>query len=147
MEIFLWSRIFLQLCLNWLTGLLSKIITGFIQQVPWHEPFKLFLIFWHKQCRRTHDSTSCQQLWLFLSGKFLWEALHIFKDFCSFLPHFFVSFFTFSPSVCVCVVFCVCVFPIKRVTYIYSLLVLKNQDIKKAKVPIGQLPSSVWGVV
>lgn len=154
MEIFLWSRIFLQLNFNWLTGLLSKIITGFIQQVPWHEPFKLCLIFWRKQRRSTHDSTSCQQLWLVLPGKFLEEALHIFKDFCSFLSLFFFCFF-FFPFLCVCVWkgvrACACdfvfVFFRSKKWPIYPLLVLKNQNIGKARVPRGQLPSSVWCVV
>lgn len=129
MEIFLWSRIFLQLNLNWLTGLLSKIITGFIQQVPWHEPFKLCLIFWRKQRRSTHDSTSCQQLWLVLPGKFLEEALYIFKDFCSFLSLFFCFFF-FSFSLCVCgvggcararVILCLCFSGQKSGPYILFL--------------------------
>ena len=58
-ETFPRSRILRQHFLDWVTGLLAMITTGFIQHIPHHEPFKLCRICWHyKQRCSTYAITS-----------------------------------------------------------------------------------------
>lgn len=148
--------------LDWLTDLLSMIITGFIRRILQHEPCKLCWIFRHyKHCR----STCCC---MFVSG---WDYLcrvHSYtrhcifsKFFCSLLFPFFFSFSSFF-SFRMCASLCVCVcwrgffvfrwiacFLINKATHKHSLLVFQNQDIKtfkKLKFPQTSFLLLVWRV-
>lgn len=92
--------------LDWLTDLLSVIITGFILHIVYHEPFKLCWIFrpYKHYCSTWHCIfvRSCEYLCRVNSYMRHWMSSKLFV-------HFFSFFLSSFSSTCVRMYTCVCI--------------------------------------